>query len=244
MKNLKKILKNILLLSLFLSASSSALEFSLKMRPYIGVDAQWKHMDFESGEGQSLFRKNLLQGNGYLGFDINDYFGLEAGFESTFQRTKKVTLAPGDAGLGYVVLPGEDTEGHIFKNKLSGWHVNVLGFSPWLLENNSLRFFASVGFSHKRAVLIDKTISENGILLAANQVEQLQRTFTARKTLLRLACGAQKMLNENWGIRGVFSWENTDRFRNLHSKENPTTNIGLPKAKNSLALGLGVLYKF
>jgi hypothetical protein len=243
MKNLKKTLKNILLLSVFVSASSSALEFSLKVRPYVGVDAQWKHMDFEPGAGQNIFRKNLLQGNGYLGFDINDYFGLEAGFESTVQKTKTATFYPGDDVLGFVLFPGDPVEGHTFKNKLSGWHLNFLVFSPWVLENNSLRFFASVGFSHKRLLLIDEVLTENGAPIVSNIVDQLRKTFTARKTLSRLALGAQKMLNENWGVRSSFSWENTNKFRYLKSKESPD-GITTASAKNSIALGLGVLYKF
>jgi len=86
-------------------------------------------------------------------------------------------------------------------------------------------------------------ITENGVPIASNIIDQLRKTFTARKTLLRFAAGAQKMLNENWGVRSNFSWENTNKFRHLKSKES-SDGITTASAKNSFSIGFGVLYKF
>lgn len=226
--------------SLLLSTASFAMDI-WKPKFYLGVDAQQNRMSFAPEGGRDLFRKKLMQENGYLGFEVNDYLGLEAGFESTLQKTKTVDFSPGDIGLGFII-PGTP-EIHTFKNKLSGWHVSLLGFSPWLLEDHSVRFLAGIGFARKRIELVDTFMVEDGIPLPSEVIDELRRTLVTHKTLLRLTAGVQKMLHENWGVRATINFENTNKFRYLKSKENPT-GITTATAKNSVTLGLGVLYKF
>lgn len=221
------------------SASVFATELTLTLRPYLGFDAQWRHMGFHRGFGDNLFRKNLPQLNGYIGVEANDFLGLEAGFESTaLKSTKNVILNPGDNGPGFIIDPPPDpSESHRFKTSLRGWHVNFIGFTPWFLQDNSLRFFGGVGFSHKRLHATD-----DGILLQNNK-SYFTRTFTDRKSLLRISAGAQKNITKRFGLKASAIWENTNKFRLVGAKENPTgiTKVSL---KNSITLGLGVFFKF
>jgi hypothetical protein len=229
--------------ALCFAAQVSAAEF-LNAQPYGGFDLQWRRQPFQQGLGKNLFKKNVPQDNVYLGIQFFDSFGLEGGYESSFSKSKLVTIPPGGNELGFTIpsIP-PNYEQHSFKSKLYGWHISMIGFTPYVLENQKMRFFAAVGLSNKRVKLIDQSLALNGTPLDQTIIDASTRTLQKRKCLARLSGGVQYLINPTVGVRGIAVWENAQQFKNLKSLENPTGDT-TASLRNSVSLGLGIFANF
>jgi hypothetical protein len=221
-----------------------------EIHPYAGLDAQWRRMAFKTGFGDGLFRKNVPQGNAYVGVQLNEYLGLEAGYERTFAKANTVVIGPGGQEVGFL-LPVIDpdtgllsqTEGHVNEEKLRGWHIDLIGFTPCLQFDPSVRFFGGIGIAQKKVRLVDTLYTIDGGLLPEDEIIANRRTFKSRKTMLRLSAGVQKMLTKCVGIRAIMNWENTGRFGYLRSIERPN-GITIANLRNTVSVGLGAFVKF
>ncbi len=110
---------SITLASLLTSSTAGAInsEWWQGCKPYVGVDMQMRHMDFQDGYGDNLLSQHSPQRNLYAGLRLNDWIGAEIGYEATRTKTRNVTLHTGDIAAG-VPVPAEASPA-VFKSKLN-----------------------------------------------------------------------------------------------------------------------------
>src|SRR5579872_7320692 len=100
-------------------------------RPFIGVDVQRRHMDFQGNFGDDLFADRFTQFDIYGGLKIFDYFGLSVGYERTGTKDEEVTFAAGDNYLGMLLSsPSVFIGDHETKAEIKGIHFDVMFFYP------------------------------------------------------------------------------------------------------------------
>ncbi len=225
-----------------LVASAATAEVQWGLTPYLGADAQWRHMNFNGGLGDNLFTHDYPQGNLFVGIKFNDHVGVEVGYESTTKKTRTVYLNPGDTSAGIVLNPARQVSGQ-FSNtaQMTGFHANLIGSFP-ISEEYRLKAIGMVGVAQLKANLVRQPIVTfvNGIKQPALSPTV---TFKKRKSVVRLAGGLEHMLCDHWGIRATVTWENTNKL-NINGNPPPSSGQTLIKENNSVAYGLGVFVTF
>lgn len=201
--------------------------------PFIGIDAQDRHMGFREDFGGNLFKKNLPQLDAYVGVRFLQYFGLQVGYQESKTKPRTANFGPGDIILGIPLLPGED-QIHYSETRIRGTHLDLLGFFPVCLDWN-LELFGSVGITRNALALEDRITNFGGEVVE----NPLVRTYDVKKTGARASIGIQKIFCQHIGIRGLVVWENTSRFQNLRSLEVPDS-VSIVNARRSLNYGLGI----
>lgn len=227
---------SICLLSILIHSSYSQAEpYTLTIAPYLGADAQIRYINWGNG-GNSIFKKNYIQGNFYGGLEFCDYVGMEAGYETTVPRTVYNNISGGQfLGRSTVGLTGPlTTQG---KFEISGWHGSLVGFIPLMCPETN--FYLSVGMAyltakHWATILSD---SNDAIQLTSN----LFRNST-KKAVLRAGGGFEYIFVPCIGLRLSVDWENTARFKNIQNDY--VTDPSRVSLKNSWIYGVGLFTKF
>lgn len=206
--------------------------------PYIGLDAQGRHVDFNNRFGGNVFKKDYPQGNLYFGTKLTQFFGLEAGYEWTKRMHRTVSLGTSEAVFGVPVRATAAPSTIRGKSKFDGWHANVIGFLP-VTDDCCTELFASLGIVQMRAAF-------EGIAIAAgvDTIDPQESIFFRQtKTIARANLGIQTKIVDAFGIRASIGWENTSRIRPF------VNDIASPlatqiKVKDSFIYGLGISYTF
>lgn len=215
------------------------------LTPYVGVDAQMRHMGFHKRFGGNVLKTTHPQGNFFAGLKFNDCVGIELGYEVSTKKSRSRTLNNADTLFGGPLEQSTQaltvTNSIHASSKIHGWNLNLVGYYPLPVCDDNLSLIGSVGFAQlklrthgalrirgvdavTRTTLVDQTVS-------------VGRSHKS-KAVLRLAGGAQYMMTECFGVRALVTWENTSKFKNHHRRN--TTNLRLVKPKNSFIYGLGV----
>lgn len=233
-----------------LAASAATAENRLGLTPYVGADAEFRHMDYHKNFGGNVINHNSPQGNVYAGVRLNEYFAVEAGYEATKRKTKRSTLNSDDT-LGGFVLPRNagavEPFGFNATSQTKGLHANLVGFLP-ICDAYRLQLIGMLGFVRLKTKTTLTWITANGALVAPLVGAGEDVTiFKARKNVLRLGAGLQHMINCNWGVRGIVKWEQSKKLK--MSSTNPVLNALNPatlsiKPKNSIIYSIGAFYTF
>lgn len=214
------------------------------LTPYVGVDAQMRHMGYQKQFGGNSLKKNYPQGNFFAGLKFNDCVGVELGYEISTKKSHSRTLPNTDVVFGRTINfapPFTFTSTSTASSKIHGWNLNLVGYLPVLCEDNSLSLIGSVGVAQLKVrahTKIRTTVFEPGetpVFTDANL------HFHKSKAVLRLAGGAQYMMTECIGVRGLVTWENTSKFKMHRLRE---TARFVAKPKNTFIYGLGVFTQF
>lgn len=219
---------------LMLAASAVAAENHWCIRPYVGADAELRYINFKKGFGDNLFRHNYPQGNLYVGLRLNDYVGIEAGYEATERKTRAVTLMSGAVVNGQALTGNNDFFQFFSTGQIKGPHTNLTGYLP-ICEQYQLELVGMIGIAYLKSNFLRIRPTINGL-----PVTLAPRTYIQRKNIMRVGIGIQHLMTKNWGIRATIRWENTNKF-NIKSPENLLGSIAL---KNSLVYGIGAFYEF
>ena len=241
----------------------------LCLTPYVGADAQMRHMGFEKDFGGNALKKNYPQGNFFAGLKFNQYVGVEFGYEASKKKPRSVTHNNSDIVFGSPLQQGEPTDlgfddtSHS-SSKINGWNTNLVGFLPIFCEDNSLQLIGSVGVAQLKIrsknslknVLVITTFDPNtGEPNGTQSITTIgNRDFTKRKAVLRISSGIQNMITDCIGIRALVTWENTAKLK-AHGKLISLTENGtsialsetirrISKPKNSFNYGLGIFTSF
>lgn len=211
-------------------------EMCSSFNPYVGADAQYRYMPFEKDFGGNIFKKTSPQANFFVGNRFNEYFGLELGYSTSKKVKRDVTLPEGSILAGTDPTPiGAGTDAVHSTSKISGFSVTALGFLP-VPTIDCLEVVGSLGLTRLKAKLFYNELGNT-----VNPITDGIRTFSARKTVMRLGGGVQYALTEHLSIRGLVNWENTRRFQNVKSRESA---LPVLKLKNSIIYSLGLQFSF
>jgi opacity protein-like surface antigen len=222
-------------IAMLAASTTTAANLLWDIKPYVGADAEWRHMNFQKGFGNNLFTHNYPQGNFYLGAQFNKYLAVEAGYEKTEGKTRTSILQTGDIQAGVLIDDPDTTLRENSTGQIKGLHVNVIGLLP-LCEAYRLQLIGMVGVTRLKSKLI-KTIThiDNVVIL-----DDLSTHFKAKKSIFRLGAGLQHMINCNWGVRAMVKWEASKKLKMI-GIENPELSI---RPKNSFIYSIGAFYRF
>lgn len=204
------------------------------LHPFVGIDAQGRHMGFQEAFGGNVFKENLPQYNVYVGARFLRYFGVAIGYEETKTKSRLADLLEGDTILGILIQPGDGTQVHYSETQVRGKYFDLLGFWP-ICPRYCVELFGSIGIVRNTLSLQDSLTVFNNVI----EEDPLIRSFSAKKTNARASIGIQKLFCQHLGIRALVAWEDTSRFNNLSSLENPT-GLSRVDARSSINYGLGI----
>lgn len=229
-----------------LAAGSVAQALDISPAPYAGVDAQIRTMKFAKGGPDLLFAKNALQGNVFVGAKLNEYFGVELGYEQTKskKRDSDASYNNGDVVFNELTEAGDYIKS-TNKHQIKGFSVSILGYLP--LVENQTTLYAGVGLARlKMKATFQPTGSHDEDPYNAANREQEKRSYKATKIVPKLTAGVEHMLTKEWGIRGNATWENTARFKKIKPSTRAIhgADASSLSMKNSVVYGIGVFYKF
>lgn len=228
-------LKGLKLLSLLLLSANSYAE---NFKTYFGAEAQVRHMQFERDHGGNIFKKHFPQANIFLGTKLNEYVGVELGYETSINTARRVNLSPGKYEMGGDPTARNNFQVNHGKAKISGPNINILGYIKFQSLPN-FELFQSIGISRLRVKLISLPIA----CRAGLGGPELKRSFLSEKFIVRAGGGAQFTVEENFKIRGSLMWENTDKFKRVKPKETKSPRV-FGTVKDSIIFGLGASYLF
>lgn len=239
------------------SANSSEWGDWSSVKPYVGVDAEWRHMNFKRGYGDNVFKRNTPQGNAYVGVRLSDYFAIEAGYQAAKKKSRSCAIKQGDLLLGFDPTDTSmnlgaagfpDTLNIVGTTQIKGAHLNLLGILPVWGEYR-IQLIGSVGYASLKAKQSLKVIDATGGGVPTIQFNGYD-AYSKRKNVLKLGAGLQHMLTDNWGIRAMFKWENTQRIQipgTLFQGVDPNTmalQTATVRLKNSTIYSLGTFFTF
>jgi hypothetical protein len=233
-----------------LAASAATAENRFGLTPYVGADAEFRHMDYHKDFGGNIINHDAPQGNVYAGVRLGEYFAVEGGYEKTKTKNKRSTLKSDDT-LGGFVLPKNagdvETFGFNTITQTKGLHANLVGFLP-ICDLYRLQLIGMVGFARLKTKTTLTWATLNGAVVAplVGPGEDIN-IFKAKRSILRLGVGLQHMITCNWGLRGMLKWEASKKLK--MDATSPVLDAGNPaalsiKPKNSVIYSIGAFYSF
>lgn len=220
--------------------------------PYLGVDAQIRHMSFFKRFGGNLLKENYPQGNFFAGLKFCDYVGIEVGYTMSQKKSRYKTLRSGETIFGTILpippaslVSREDSSAY---SKIQGWNLNLMGFLPIICEDNSLSLVGGIGVSqlklkihHRLKFFAQGSDNLSPIIEAQNLAfEPLKKH--KYKGILRLTGGIQQLITDCFGVRGLVTWENTTQLKSRVRRSNGV--LFHSKPKNAITYGIGIFTQF
>lgn len=234
MKNFKKLVGVIAISAVAPAAFAHMDHFN---EPYIGVEVTQTNQSFKKGHGKDQFKKNPLDASAFVGFKFTQHFGVEAGWDQQFKKSKNEAYTQSEE------IEDEDGVPEVFAGtSYPKWEVK--GTHPYLgvfgeYKYHAWRFQALLGASFSK-IKTKYTVTRTTGIVPPDM--SLGTTFSASKSkvvpMVKLA--AMYKFTENFGARLSASYRNTSKI-----KFNVTDgNDDLVKLRDTFGLGLGVVYTF
>lgn len=204
--------------------------------PYMGVDVESRHFDFQKGYGDNLFRHDYPQGNIYVGARIK-YIGAELGYQTTLKRNRINTLGPGDISAG-LTIPNYTIQ-YQSTGQLKGFHANLVVFIP-VAREYGIDLLGIAGMTRLKADFVRTSISLNEGPIPVGW--PTNAVFSKKRNVFRLGTGLQHMFIPNWGVRAMIKWEKTNKFNTLNDVlDNDTVIVN---KNNSVIYSVGTFIAF
>lgn len=202
--------------------------------PLLGFDAQQRHMKFQDGFGDNLWKETYPQGNIYGGLRFGSYFGIVVGHENSKTRDQTVNLAVGERFLGAQLVANTAIRG---SSDIKGTYAQLMGYYP-LGFMDSTEVFLGIGAIHNK-LRLEYQFLDGAVLPDGTN----SRSYSETDTHAKVEFGVQKIICNHFGLRVVGGWENTSAFDNLKPVESPpsTSNVNL---KDTWTVGAGFFWLF
>jgi hypothetical protein len=206
---------------------------------YVGFDGQLRHMKFHKGFGDNILRSSSPQGNIYAGFKLTENSAIEIGHETTITKGKRIVLIEGDVIHGFVVPKILSPVIFETKAKVKGFHFDWVFFNK-PFDCSKFQLLGSFGISSLKGTAERKTIQYGYPPVTGGK----NRTMSKRSGALRFTGGWQYYFDNDFGIRNTVSFVKTGKM--VIKSDDGLPGIIIPKVlpKDSLVIGLGVLYHF
>jgi len=226
--------KSCLTLLLLLPILAHANEQDWFFKPYIGADVGTQGMPFEPQFGEGHFKANSPYTNFNLGVWLHQYLGLEMGYARSYAQQHQQFYNSGDKVLGNINTIDVDDKLYFSEVGKKGWNLNVLGAYP-ILEKTTLLVSAGTAWSK---------MNFNTNFIKDDVVNRATFGASERKAVLRLGLGVRQMITENFGVRLMYHWENSNRLNTAVAPEPEFPQVFYKvKPKNSHLLYLGFFYQ-
>lgn len=211
-------------------------------KPYFGVFTRMNRFTWERGFGNNLFRRDVPQGEIFLGTQYGQYLSFDVGYQTSATKRKLATLGGTDEFLGLRVASISDpplSALSFVQTKGPYTHVNAIlpltEIFPSLGSN--IGVLGQVGIVNlqitHRVHLIKDAVDNFDITF-------FNRFYKNRKVIPRLGLGVQyQPSKQTWGFRFMANWENTKRLGQLYI-ENNNRFRGIVKMKNAYSYGVGI----
>jgi opacity protein-like surface antigen len=239
MKSMRKAVNSLVVATSILASSAAIAEVESNFKSYVGTDVQIRHMDFQKGFGQNLFKHDITQGNIFFGISLTENFRIEAGYEANPSKTKTELIQVGDVASGVSIeYPTQFSS----TARIHGPHISLAAATP--LNDGKFNLVGMVGVAHLKLNLRRRS---NFITVGGVNVDPLDvdveniTTYSKTKNILKLSLGLEYEISKNWGFRTLLGWENTKKFNMLAIEPNRTDRV---KPHNSMLYSMGVFTKF
>jgi hypothetical protein len=182
-------------------------------------------------------RKNNNQGNVYMGFKLNEHWGVEVWRESTFTKVKQVTLKEGEVINGMPLPDDLSPATFLTSLKTKGPHASIV-FSHAIFNPMPINFVGSLGLSH-----VTIRAFRDNISFGKGQLPGTSRLMKKSTLVLRPMAGLQYNFENGLSLRASFSWLNTSGKR-IQSKDSDSLRMrNKPSVylKDSFVSGVGFL---
>lgn len=236
--------------SLILAASGPALAGSYldsmmkDMNPYLGVDGQVRQMRWQENLGKDHLRNVLWQHNYFAGMRFNDYWGLEMGYQHTFNNFKNINIKVNEMFLNADYGNTVAAEFKV-KSKVRGFNFNLKGYWPlWTKGGCQYDAYALLGASRLTIAAEQMQLTDigTGAPRTAQQITDSHQHYKANSWASRVGLGMQVTMKEHYGLRAGLHWEGTSSFT---LEEKPLTGLEqMAKPKRSWIGSVGLFYKF
>lgn len=253
--------------AVMLAASSSAFAMSSFtdwcLTPYAGVDAQIRHMALKDNFGGKQTVKNYPQGNFFAGLKVNDYLGIEVGYETTQRKSRNTTNGdlvsvfnvPNQSHIVFApllidgVFPVTTTDS--VSSRIQGFNASLMGYFP-ICDEYCLQLIGGVGVARLRANIKHTVKTSTAVIVSPLLPDPITETteqnsvttFKKTKTVVRVMGGLQHMISDCAGVRGTVTWENTSRLSINGVETPPSATTPMAKLKDSVIYGVGVFMQF
>ena len=238
----KKLLTAIAASVITVAGSSAAVaDMNWFFSPYVGVDAQLRHMEFKKDFGKNVSPDDYPQGNVYVGAKFCDWLGVELGYESTIGREKRAVVLGNAIVFNLPADAGGPNASNTFDTRvrIHGPHINLVGFLP-VSDDYRLQVFGSIGVAQlKIKINHDNPIARGAV--NSSFIDD-RRIFAKRKLIPRATVGLQHLMTNCFGVRASIGWENTSRFKDIRTVNVPSGLIA--RVRDSVNVGLGIFYNF
>lgn len=235
---MQKVILIFMLLCFYGMSNAASPSFNFKLTPYIGADIGIQKLRFKPGYGDNLFEAELPFSNLFFGLKLNDYMGIEGGYESTLQRKKTTTLLYGAQNLGLTLTA--NSAKYISKDKIYGWHIGVAGEYP-LYNNTKINNTSSIiwyaGIKNTTTKLIRNRIQLN----YNDSYDYILLNQNYKKNIAKIAIGVKNFINKHFATRVLITWEQTSKI-NPFSIYTSTSTI-TAKLQNSISYSIGIIIK-
>ncbi len=214
---MKKLMMSVVFGGAFISNSAYAiLDFIPSF--YTGLEGQYNHYSAQTQinkSGQIISRVNnqpLLSSNGvaggiFAGSDLNEYFGIELGYDR-FKNNKAKDSVPYNPTLGIYNLQGQST--NLFTTRHYNWHVDLLGHYPVAVGVDLLGEVGIGRLSSKINIVSQASASTTALTGGATSVINISNsnnsTVKMAEAGIRLGLGAQYKLG-SFGARFMVRYQ-------------------------------------
>lgn len=226
-------------ISILLLSAASAEADPCNLKPYLGINAELRHMGYKKGFGTNLFKQDLPQANLYIGLKFSDWFGVELGYKQTDKKSKTAANGEGIFELGRPIPIGAT---NVSENtvQIKAPYINLIGFLP-VCDEYPLQLFGFFGVTRMSVKLKFQRTKLDEEVLTASVREFLVRDFSHRRTIVQVGTGLQYGIFNCLSVRTQIGWENTAKFNNLTNKQNTGYRASL---KNSIIYSIGIIWNF
>ena len=210
-------------------------------KPYVGIEIIQTMQKFKNGYGKNQFPSYVQDYNAFIGFKLDKYLGLEAGYDMQPRTEDESIVFPGQTLPGQPELGAGTLEGAKFSYKSTDPYVGIFAecASNMKFGHGKVVFQALVGASlSKVKARITREIID-GLVIEPNPV----LNFSQRKAIPMVKLSAATNMTKNLAVRVSLNYRHMSSFKIVSDIPAGQSNL-IIKMQDSYGLGVGLKYSF